>query len=262
MAERVVGRRRLAAAARLVTNEVRLDTPNDMEANGEALVQRAARLVEEPVVFDVGARFGEWTESLLRQPGTEPTVHAFEPSSWSFQQASDALAGRAIVHKIALSSERGYADLNVVHDGAGTNSLVRFGDTGRLGVEHPTERVEISTVSAVAEAEGISRITLLKIDAEGHDLAVIQGARGLTDEQRVDLIQFEYNWRWVGSRAFLLDAFEELQPRGYRLGKVTRRGIELYPRWHHELERFVEGNYLAWLPQWDHRLPTIPWWGG
>lgn len=45
------------------------------------------------------------------------------------------------------------------------------------------------------------------------------------------------------------------------MGKVTPLGIEVYPRWHPELEKFVEGNYLAFLPGQAQDLPTIKWWG-
>jgi hypothetical protein len=32
---------------------------------------------------------------------------------------------------------------------------------------------------------------------------------------------------------------------GYRVGKVTPRGIEFYEAWHPELESFKEGNYVC-----------------
>src|SRR4051812_14723308 len=60
-AQTVTGRQRLAKFARLLTDEVRLDTANDISSNGEALVQRAALTVDRPVVLDVGAHFGEWS---------------------------------------------------------------------------------------------------------------------------------------------------------------------------------------------------------
>lgn len=84
----------------------------------------------------------------------------------------------------------------------------------------------------------------------------------MLERNAIDLVQFEYNRRWIDSRAFLLDAFNELQPYGYALGKVTPRGVETYSAWHPELETFREANYLAWLPGWSDRLSTLEWWGG
>lgn len=258
--EQLVGRPRLARMARLVTNEVRLDGGNEIETNGEQVVQRVARTAEHPVIFDVGTHEGEWASSLLEQPGSQPIVHCFEPSTITIARARGALGLRATIHQLALSDHVGTAKLHVVHEGAGSNSLVEFADKGRPSGR--TEAVRLSTVADVAAEAGIERITLLKIDAEGHDLAVIRGAMPLLEARAIDLVQFEYNHRWIDARAFLLDAFEAFQPIGYELGKVTPRGIEKYETWHQELETFREGNYLAWLPAWSDRLDTFAWWGG
>ena len=256
--ERLAGRTRLAKFARLVTNEVRLDGANDMSSNGESLIQRTALSVESPMVLDVGAHFGEWSQSLLDQLGNAPTIHAFEPSAETAAKAIANLSGRATVHHLALSDRIGEATLQIVHAGAGSNSMVPFTDRSRRMGQ--TENITLSTVDVFAEANDIEHITLLKIDAEGHDLAVIRGARSMLQGHRVELVQFEYNHRWIDSRVFLLDAFEELQASGYRVGKVTRRGVEIYEEWRSELETFREGNYLGYLPSWESRLPTLPWW--
>lgn len=256
----VAGRPRVAKSLRLATNEVRLDRQNDIGTNGEVVVQRLARAIPEAVVLDVGCHFGEWAESLLSQPGTSTTLHCFEPSAPSASKARVALAGQAELHEFGLSNRAGEAQLHVVHEGAGSNSLVPFTDAGRAaGV---VETVRLSTVDLFCADFGLDRITLLKIDAEGHDMAVLLGAEAMLLSQRIDLIQFEYNWRWVEARVFLLDAFELMLKHGYRLGKVTGKGIETYERWHFELESFREGNYLAYLPGWETKLETLPWWGG
>jgi FkbM family methyltransferase len=258
--ERVVGRARLAKLARLVTNEVRLDVDNEIDSNGETDVQRLALTAPDPIVFDVGAHFGEWSKALLAQGGNVPTLHLFEPSAATFQRALRAVGNRGTVHQLALSDHVGKEELQIVHEFAGANSLVPFTDKKRPSGQ--VEVVAVSTVDAVAADLGISRVTLLKIDAEGHDLAVIRGASRMLDDRAIGLVQFEYNSRWIDSRTLLLDAFLELQPRGYTIGKVTPRGMEVYPTWHPELETFREANYLAWLPQWTSLLTTFDWWGG
>lgn len=257
-AERLVGRPRLAKAARLLTDEVRLDAGNVIGDNGEDIVQRAALTAEAPVVLDVGAHFGEWSLSLLDQPGRSPTLHAFEPSAYSWKRAAEAIGVLGTVHQAAMSDEPGTAELVIVHEGAGSNSLVPFTEDRASG---KTETITLSTVDTFCGEQGLDRVTLLKVDAEGHDLAVLRGARRMLERQAIDLTQFEYNARWIDSRRFLLDAFRLLEPCGYRLGKITPRGIETYDRWHPELETFREGNYLAYLPGWAEHLPTISWWG-
>lgn len=255
---RVLGRRTAARLARRLTNEIRLDGSNDISTNGERIVQRAASSDPAPVVLDVGAHFGEWSTSLLEQSGTPPRLHCFEPSRSSWERASESLAGRASVHQFGLSDKPGSAELVVVHEGAGSNSVVPFTDGRGSG---RTELIELSTVDRFCRQNKLEHVTLLKIDAEGHDLAVLRGSQEMLSKKGISLVQFEYNARWIDARCFLLDAFILLQGYGYDLGKVTPRGIETYDRWHPELESFREANYLAFLPSWRGRLPTLKWWG-
>jgi len=254
----MLGRRRLVKIARLVTNEARLDVENDIRHNGETIVQRVARTEAEPVIFDVGCHFGEWSLSLLREPGFEPILHAFEPSAYSFGRASAALAGRGTVHRLALSDKPGAAELAIVHEGAGSNSLVPFTEDRASG---ETELVPLSTIDQFCAEGDLHHVTLLKIDAEGHDLAILEGAKEMLARQAISMVQFEYNSRWIDARRFLLDAFILLQASGYRMGKVTPRGVETYERWHPELESFREANFLGYLQPWADTLPTLPWWG-
>lgn len=257
--ERLVGRARLAKLARLVTNEVRLDVDNDLTANGESTIQAFALKVAKPVVLDVGAHYGEWSASLLSQRGNLPILHLFEPSAHSAARAKAAIGIRGSVHQTALSDRTGEGHLLIVHEGAGSNSVVPFTDNQRASGE--TEPISLSTVDEFCAGHDIDRIRLLKVDAEGHDLAVMRGAERMLGRQAVDLVQFEYNLRWIDARVFLVDAFQLLQGHGYRIGKVTPRGVEVYEQWHPELEKFVEGNYLAFVPGREAGLPLISWWG-
>ena len=260
LSERILGRPRLAKVARLVTNEVRRDAPNDMTINGEQLVQAAALKARDPVVLDVGGHFGEWSLSLLELSSKAPTLHVFEPSRVTAAQARTNLGDRATVHELGMSDHSGTASLHIVHEGAGSNSVVPFSSHEREAAG--VESITLTTVDDFLSQQHIDRVTLLKIDAEGHDLAVMHGAGRTMAEHRVDMIQFEYNWRWVEARSFLLDAFTLCEEHGYRLGKITPQGIETYDRWHYELESFREANYLAYLPAMASSFATIQWWGG
>jgi FkbM family methyltransferase len=266
-AELLLGRRHLARLARVLGDHARLDVPNGMETNGELLVQAAAirraaggRLV----AVDVGANRGEWSRHLLRAcgpAGIEVTLHAFEPSAHTFgllrTQLAAATGPRVTLVNQALSDEEGQAVLYQVAPGAGSNSM--YASTGVHG-SPVAETVDVTTLDRYCDGAGIDRIDLLKVDAEGHDLLVLAGAGRLLGEQRVAAAQFEYNWRWIGARRFLKDAFDLLEPLGYRIGKVTPRGIELYAGWHPELETFREGNYVALRSDVAGHVRTVPWW--
>jgi len=266
----LLGRRNLVRLGRALLDGGRLDVWNQMESNGERLVQdcvlRGLAMGERAVFFDVGANLGLWSLALLDRArsveGVQVTIHAFEPSRTTRGALERALEERGVREQIAvvgkaLSNERGRARLFITSPFAGSNSLYNRSDQSG---EQASEEIELETLDAYCEAKGVESISLLKIDAEGHDLAVLEGAGGMLDAGRIAALQFEYNWRWIDGRRFLRDAFELLGPKGYRIGKVTPLGIEFYTGWHPELETYREGNYLACRPDWLGRFPRIEWW--
>jgi FkbM family methyltransferase len=254
-------------AARFVLYRARLDVPNGLDTNGESSLQRwvvgLSPLGERIHVIDVGANIGQWSTAMLaavRQVGRRDDLdlHAFEPSADTHALLTSALHGQAVhISRFALGDRIGYATLHLVAPGAGRNSLYELPEAP---ADIATEQVQTTTLDEYASNADLAHITLVKIDTEGHDLAVLRGARELLAEHRISFIQFEYNHRWIYGRSFLRDAFELLEPLGYRLGKLTPRGVEFYPGWDVDLETFVEGNYVACSSEVGGKLPSVSWW--
>jgi FkbM family methyltransferase len=77
----------------------------------------------------------------------------------------------------------GIMELHLVEDWSGMNSL-----HPRRGVEQAksvkTESIHISTIDGYSETRGIKRIDLLKIDVEGHELAVFKGMQKMLTEDK------------------------------------------------------------------------------
>jgi FkbM family methyltransferase len=258
------GRRAVIRAARFVLLRARLDYRNDMTINGECALQRwvlGLSPVGELHVADVGANVGRWSQSLLAAASAagraaDLRLHAFEPDAGAYARLEGALDGApAILSPVALSDRHGTSVFHTVAPAAGTNSLHLA-----TGTTATTETVSTITLDSYAAQSGVPRFALVKIDTEGHDLTVLRGARTMLAEHRIAVVQFEYNHRWVFARAFLHDAFEFLGDLGYRIGKLTPKGVEFYPSWDPDLETFVEGNYVACDPAMAGRLPSLPWW--
>lgn len=262
----LLSRRQLVRFARFLDYQGRLDVPNSMETNGELEVQRRVlrRDARQNSTFlDVGANVGDWTSALLTAArDTEIEVHLFDPAPAACQMlrarfASQIESGSLVVNEIGLSEGSGTAELHVVGPAAGTNSL-----HAQHGLEEQDRvRVHLTTIDDYCEERGVEHVGLLKVDTEGHDLSVLRGGTRLLRNQSIDVAQFEYNHRWIFSRSFLKDAFDFLGPLGYRVGKITPLGIELYESWHPELETFHEGNYVALRAGVDDWFTSIPWWG-
>lgn len=263
----LLGRRNLVRLARFLTNESRLDVPNDSETNGERLViERFLAKVapQNAIVFDVGANVGDWTRAVIakaRELGTGVCVHTFEPcrdtcDTLTRNLRQDVASGCALVNNIAMSSAAGPRRFYSFGANAGINSL--YPTSGAQ--EQSIEDVDTETIDAYCSRQGVPRVHLIKVDTEGHDIEVLYGAREMIEAKRVDVIQFEYNFRWISARHYLKDAFDYFVPLGYSIGKVTPLGIEFYPEWSPELESFREANFIAVGEALKGAFPRIEWW--
>ena len=264
-----LGRRTSWRLGRALYLEARGDLAHwiDMKADGEALLQRrmlesAASASGKLVIFDIGANVGDWTVSLLDQAmalglAERLEVHAFEPIPATVETLRRRIAAHRMAKVVrivpeAVSSAPGVLRMFVAGVNEGTNSLHE--DPLRPGL--PEVEVRATTVDEYARSLGIDRLHYLKCDAEGHDMEVLLGARGVLAAGHVVACQFEYNLRWVYARHYLKDAFDFAAGLPYRIGKVTPHGIETYRAWHPELEHFFDGNYVL-LHRDDARWPGI-----
>lgn len=221
------------------------ETLNDMASNGEVALIRDVVGAGGTMLWDVGANLGDWSEAALAiAPGI--SLHAFEPVPATFDRLQQRLSERgAKLHRLALSSHAGSAPIHLAGSTAGTNSLVAQDH----GARAETIEVSLERSDTLADREGVTTIHLLKIDAEGHDFAVLEGASGLFETHRIWVAQFEYNWRWLASGRSLQSVFALADRWGYRVARVTPAGLEVMDDWNQEADRFFECNYALVEPQ-------------
>lgn len=150
---------------------------------GEAEIRLVPRLADpKRISVDVGANRGVWTEALRRH---SRAVVAFEPNPKMFHDLARRIGAGATALPYALSDRSGVGELRVprrrrgfsnrgatlAHDSLGAAAF------GALDVE--TRRLDDFDLGDVG---------LIKIDVEGHELAVLRGAAGLIARCRPALI--------------------------------------------------------------------------
>jgi FkbM family methyltransferase len=216
----------------------------DPHLNGEyALLDRLVPgWPEAPVVFDVGAFHGDWTSAVLER-FPRAMLYVFEPLSGSFAFIEERLGSRARLEHCALGAAEGSAAMWApagTHDWASLykRDLSRF-----QRVADPVETVQVRRLDDVCVRHDVGHIDLLKIDAEGNELAVLQGAEAMLTRGAIDLIQFEFGGTAIDSRIFLRDIIRELAP-AYRVHRMLRDGVvEVMDDEAEEI--FTYANYLA-----------------
>jgi FkbM family methyltransferase len=173
-------------------------------------------------VLDVGANEGHFT-ALVLEHHPDAVCHCFEPHPETFgrlERRFPSEGGPRLVHGAVGDAEGTTTLYDVREGGSQLASLVAAAlpsDRRRAIAEVP-----LTTLDAYCAAQGIERVDLLKIDVEGHELAVLRGARRLFEEERVERVLFEFNEMNVAARSFLRD-FRELLP-GFVLHRLLVDG--------------------------------------
>jgi FkbM family methyltransferase len=185
---------------------------------------------------------GDWTlraVDVAARGNGKLSVYAFEPCAGTRALLTRRLSKHNVV-KIngnALSSVEGEAYFYSNEIGSGTNSLSETSGGKR-------ELVRMTTLDSFLAEGCISHIDMLKIDTEGFDFEVLKGGERILAAGLIELVQFEYNWRWLINHVALRDVFAYIKDKPYRLGKLVGNSIELFDEWHFEMDRYFENNYV------------------
>lgn len=221
--------------ARRIVNRHLGENDYRMHHNGEVRALRRL-LPDAKVIFDVGANVGQWASAArLLAPNAE--IHCFEPDKTAFRRLSKAVPD-AILNNVGVGAEPGSLPFHVFGDGAEVNSLYPRAGHGLSPI-----RIEAVPIIALDDyARDLPHIDFIKIDTDGHERAVFEGAKRIIDERRASMIQFEYSWNYTETRTLLRDIFEMLE--GYRLFKILPHGLRPVT-YHYQLENYSVANYIA-----------------
>jgi FkbM family methyltransferase len=189
---------------RIVTPSWNLSLAVDSgEVIGRALIQMGVhdlpvseiiwRLLEVgELAVDVGANIGYMTSIMAAKVGVRGQVMAFEPHPDLFSSLQKNIdrwrsfqLDRVTAHRVALSNRVGHGGLHVP-DGYEDNHGLCWLNESAVAADIPVDVDRLDD-----HIKGSHRVALMKIDVEGHELQVLEGAQLLLAQQRVRDIVFE-----------------------------------------------------------------------
>ena len=158
------------------------------------------------IALDIGANRGIWTHVLSRHV---PKVIAFEPNPKMYRILAAALPDNAEARQIALSDCAGTAMLEVPQrNGGWSNQHASLNPHRNEGLDVGKVEVEMCPLNSL----DLPPVGFIKIDVEGHEKAVIAGAKGLIERDKPRLI-VELEERHIGQP--IREAVAEIEALGY-----------------------------------------------
>lgn len=152
---------------------------------------------DSPICIDVGANVGQTIDSLLKI-FTNPTIHAFEPSTKTFKTLlSKAFGDQVFLYNMALGKEIQKREFINYNESVLSSFLPLDSDEEnrfRLTGIDRKEIVEIDTLDRFYQRSNLNEIDLLKIDTQGFDLEVLLGAKEALHKRIIRNVLVELNF--------------------------------------------------------------------
>ncbi|MFG2940928.1 FkbM family methyltransferase [Streptomyces sp. NPDC048282] len=162
---------------------------------------------QSTTIADVGAHVGYFS-MIAAHANPKAKVHSFEPVDQIHARLSVNVRSNGVqnvkLHQAGVSSEPGWADISVRFSG----NLLSTGSTleGSTAPDAQHKRIQLLTLDEVF-AE--TKLDLVKIDVEGHEMSVLRGARQVLKRDRPTLVMEAL------VDASLDDLIAEFEPLGY-----------------------------------------------
>jgi FkbM family methyltransferase len=144
-------------------------------------------------VVDVGANIGYYTWLASQRVGPTGRVVAIEPGPYAFERLQRVIRENGVHnvegYHLALSDQPGRGTLYVpaAEEGNYNPSLTPY-----LQSMSPVE-IQIDRLDDLLDRLQIATVDLIKIDVEGHELGVFQGAVRAVRENRIAAVLCEFN---------------------------------------------------------------------
>ena len=198
------------------------------------------------VAFDIGANIGNYTRELNNILGEKTQIHSFEPSHQTFSVLRNNVGDLNNV----LLINKGFSNTIC--------SMPLYADTSTSGIASVYNRrldhfsmktseidnANFITVDSYCADNNIPYIDFMKIDVEGHELKVLEGAKEMINSRAIEYIQFEFGGTDIDSRTFFQDFWYMLSPL-YRIYRILPKGLHEIGNYSEDLEIFKYSNFLA-----------------
>ena len=198
--------------------------------------------------LDIGANYGVFSLGCARQVGPEGRVWSFEPTPRTADFLSTSIRengfGNVSLMRMALSNISGTAKL-VTHADSEHNYLTEEVINGEQ-----CEIVDVRRLDDVASEQGLENIDFVKMDAEGAEIAILEGGERFF-ERESPVILFEFKNR-EGANWELVEA---VQARGFEIYRLVPGLQILVPFERDDVDAF-QLNLFAVKPSRAQSLET------
>ena len=202
-------------------------------------------LYKESIIFDIGSNVGAFSLKLAKTGINlgykDFKIYAFEPNKSIVDALIKNLTLNPDISKnveicnFALGNNNGYCSLDFNENNSGGGRI-----TEKVGAEIPIKKID-----TYVEEEKIANVSFIKIDVEGFEPEVINGAE-YTIQNHKPALFIEMTDDWFRERnTSCNEIIEKLKSWSYEIFFETSKGLSPLNHQEHILEKIPQYNILA-----------------
>jgi len=199
----------------------------DMSATGEAWFLNRLAKTKPALCVDIGANIGQYSKSILESTGA--LVFSFEPLPDAFSelnQLKHQFPERILTFPLALGNTKGFSTLYFGDSKSELASLSEEVNQIEYVGASNTSKMEVSIDKLDSYLEHLQKVAkeidFLKIDVEGYEWEVLDGAQRVLSEMKPKFVQLEFNYHQL-FRGHTLLSLAAMLP-GYRAFQLLPKG--------------------------------------
>jgi FkbM family methyltransferase len=192
----------------------------------------------QPVIFDIGANKGQSIERY-KKIFQKSTIHSFEPNIDEINILKEKYQNEKnlFLNNLAVGEKEGNLEFNINARSGHSSFKELIPNTTWLKKRSFRENVDsenytskkvnskIITLDDYVKKNNIENIDILKIDTQGYEDKVLQGAQNLIKENRIKLIQVEIIFSEIYENPLQIYDIEKiLIPNDYKLFAISNGG--------------------------------------
>ena len=192
----------------------------------------------EPVIFDVGANKGQ---SIIRYKKLfqNPIIHSFEPNIDEVNILKQKYINDKdlYLNNVAVGDKKGKLEFNINANSGhssfknlipNTTWIKKSSKNIKIDEKNYTTKkvnAEIITLDDYVNEKNLTNIDVLKIDTQGFEDKVLEGAQNLLKNNRIKLIQIELIFSEIYENPLnIYDIEKILIPKNYKLFEISNGG--------------------------------------
>ena len=225
------------------------DISSDGELNLIHYIRKKCLSNKSTIIFDVGANVGNYSRGIIKEfQNINFQLYSFEPSKETFFELKKSFKNipNINLYNLGFGEENGVKTLFYDKKKSGLASmynrrLLHFGVKMNL-----RESIEINTIDDFCKKNRIQEIDFFKLDTEGHELSILNGAKKMIKDNAIRFIQFEFGGCNIDARTYFQDFFYLLKEK-YYIYRILKDDFYRIDSYKEIYELFLTTNFLAEL---------------